>query len=306
MFKRLRHKLLTDTNKNSLVLLYGTVLSQLLPLLFSPVLARLYTPAEFGAFSLFYGIVAILGNISAGKLDLALYTAGSHKNAVITAASGLTFCVTFSAVVFIACLIAVVFFSTEKLSVSAIVCIPLTVSFLGGANIMVALSNREKKFMIISRAKMILGAVWVLVNILLGFFATGAIGLIFGYCLGQFFSMVYLLHHNKDDLLSINFNSRIFKFNVIRNKNYSLIFLPAHLLNTASASAPAFFLSYLFSLNANGFFFKAARVGESPTNIIRNSLGNIFWQQASHNYITHGNARQTMQHFLLKLLFLGL
>lgn len=306
MFEKIRAKVFTETNKNSLVLLYGTVLSQALPLLFSPVLARLYTPAQFGAFSLFFGIVAILGNISAGKLDFALYTARSKQNAIITALSGLTFTIIFSSLVLLFCLGMIIFSSHEILSVNAIVCIPFTVFFLGGSNVLVALSNREKKFRQISRAKILLGAIWVLVNIIFGLISPNAIGLILGYCLGQLVSVWYLLYVNRKDIFSIGYNLRIFKFNIIRNKNYALIFLPAHLLNTASASAPSLFLSYLFGLSANGLFFKASRIGESPTSIIRSSLGNVFWQQASHDFITTGNARKTMMRFLPKLLTLGL
>jgi O-antigen/teichoic acid export membrane protein len=306
MIKGIKEKVFTEVNKNTLILLYGTVLSQALPLLFSPVLARLYTPAEFGAFSLFFGIVAIAGNIAAGKLDFALYTAGSKGNAITTALTGILFTLIFSSIVFVACLFYLGIADIGKLPIASIFCIPVTVLSLGCSNVLVALSNREKKFKHISRAKILLGAIWVLINIIFGFLDLGAMGLIFGYCIGQLVSCGYLLLINRQDFYLVRYTRKTFKFNVLRNKNYAFIFLPAHLLNTASASGPAFFLSYFFSLNANGFFFKSARVGESPTSVIRSSLGNVFWQKASHDYITTGNARSTMVQFFLKLCVVGL
>lgn len=306
MIKRIKSAVFTEANKNSIILLYGTVISQALPLVFSPILARLYTPAEFGAFSLFFAIVAVLGNISAGKFDLALYTSKTRHNAIITASTGIVFTILFGVFVFVCCGVVIAFLETDKLSALAVLCIPFTVFFLGSGNLMVGLSNREKRFKHISRAKIILGATWVIVNLAGGLVNGGAMGLILGYCLGQFFSSWYLYHVNKADIHSVNYNRRTFKFNVARNRNYAFIFLPAHLLNTFSASGPSFFLSYLFGLNDNGYFFKAARVGEAPTTVIRSSLGNVFWQQASQDYLTRGDARPVMKTFLAKLFFIGL
>ncbi len=160
----------------------------------------------------------------------------------------------------------------DKLPTAALFCIPVTVFALGSSNVLVAFGNRENGSSIFPDQNSVgrhLGvgkySMWTA--------KVGANGLILGYCLGQLISSAYLFLINKKDFLSVKFSVRVFKFSVLRNKNYAFIFLPAHLLNTASASGPAFFLSYFFSLNANGFFFKSARVGESLTSVIRSSLG---------------------------------
>ena len=108
MLANLKKKIFSDFNRNSLTMLYGTVIAQALPLIFSPVLARLYSPSDFGAFSLFYSIALVLGSVSTGKLDLALYTAKSRRNAVITFLSSIVFVSIFFGLVFVGC--AVVFF----------------------------------------------------------------------------------------------------------------------------------------------------------------------------------------------------
>lgn len=255
MLQRLRLILFSESNKNTFILLYGTVLSQALPLIFSPFLARLYSPAEFGAFSLFFGIIAILGNISAGKLDLALYTAKTKDNAIATALTGLVFTALITTLITIGCLFVAFFSVLEKLSIAAVICIPFTVFFLGSSNILTALSNREKKFKNISNSKILLGVLWVAVNLVLGFLDVNEMGLILGYCIGQFAAVAYLFYMMRNEIASVRYNFVTFKFNLLRNRNFALIFLPAHLLNTASASAPSFFLSYFFGLNANGLFF---------------------------------------------------
>jgi O-antigen/teichoic acid export membrane protein len=305
MLKRIKGIFLTDVNRNSFVLLYGTIISQALPLAFSPILARLYTPAEFGAFSLFYGISSVLGNMSAGKFDLALYTAKSKVNATITALSGMVFTLIITLTLFLICLVISAFIEFESLTFGLILCIPFTVFSLGASQVVVAFSNREKRFKDISRSRIMLGATWVVVNLICGLLNWGSLGLVLGYCLGQTCSLYYLYYKNRSDIHQIKLTRNIFKFNVFRNRNFVFIFLPAHLLNTVSASAPTFFLSSLFGLSTNGYFFKAARIGEAPTGIIRSSLGNVFWQKASEDFINNGNTRKLMRQFLFKLIILA-
>lgn len=296
---------ITDVNKNSFILLYGTFISQALPLAFSPVLARLYTPAEFGAFSLYYGVSAIFGNIAAGKFDMALYTAKSSINATITAFSGFIFAIMITALLLAILLGTFAFADFGRLTLGLVICIPFTVFALGTNQILVAFGNRAKRFRDISRAKIILGSTWVSVNLVGGLAGWSAFGLALGYCLGQVFSLVYLYYKNRADFIGVPFSPKTFKFNILRNKNYVFIFLPAHFINIASANAPALFMSYFFGLSTNGYFFKAARVGESPTGIVKNSIGNVFWQKASEEFISHGNTRHTMMQFLVKLLVLA-
>ena len=43
--------------KNFLILFKGSFLAQLIPLFFSPIIARIYTPEQFGILALFVSIV---------------------------------------------------------------------------------------------------------------------------------------------------------------------------------------------------------------------------------------------------------
>ena len=50
----------SEFNRNVLTLASGATIAQLIPILSSPILTRFYTPNEFGLFSLFVAITAIL------------------------------------------------------------------------------------------------------------------------------------------------------------------------------------------------------------------------------------------------------
>ncbi|MBK7683641.1 MAG: hypothetical protein IPJ26_14755 [Bacteroidetes bacterium] len=56
--------------KNVLVLLTGTGLGQFITLLASPILSRIYSPAEYGVFTLFVSTASMMAAISAARYDL--------------------------------------------------------------------------------------------------------------------------------------------------------------------------------------------------------------------------------------------
>ena len=58
--------------KNFLVLFKGSFLAQFIPLILSPVIARIYTPQEFGVLALFVSIVTIIGSVINGRYEQAI------------------------------------------------------------------------------------------------------------------------------------------------------------------------------------------------------------------------------------------
>src|SRR5690606_10051019 len=58
--------------KNVFTLLSGTAFGQLIPILISPILTRLYTPEEIGAYSIFFATSNILAIVATGRLEFAI------------------------------------------------------------------------------------------------------------------------------------------------------------------------------------------------------------------------------------------
>lgn len=57
---------------NLLALLTGTSISQFLALLCMPLLTRLYDPDAFGRFGIFFALIAILGTLSTGRMEMTI------------------------------------------------------------------------------------------------------------------------------------------------------------------------------------------------------------------------------------------
>src|SRR5690606_30650583 len=58
--------------KNVFTLLSGTAFGQLIPILISPILTRLYTPEEIGTYSIFFATSNILAIVATGRLEFAI------------------------------------------------------------------------------------------------------------------------------------------------------------------------------------------------------------------------------------------
>ncbi|WP_432745494.1 oligosaccharide flippase family protein [Methylobacter sp. G7] len=63
-------------------LMSGTLVAQLVMLAFVPILTRLYSPAEFGVYSLFFSVSNVLGMVSSLKYDQAIMLPRSDRNAL--------------------------------------------------------------------------------------------------------------------------------------------------------------------------------------------------------------------------------
>ena len=67
--------------KNILTLLKGSVLAQLIPLIISPFITRLYTPKELGLLAIFSSISVICGSVVNGRYEQALVLVKTEKEA---------------------------------------------------------------------------------------------------------------------------------------------------------------------------------------------------------------------------------
>jgi O-antigen/teichoic acid export membrane protein len=70
MFKRLPGQ--AELYRNTLILILGTGLGQAVPILLQPILRRVYTPEEFGAFAVYFSMISILTVIANFRYDLAI------------------------------------------------------------------------------------------------------------------------------------------------------------------------------------------------------------------------------------------
>ena len=72
---------MSEFRNNIIKLFSGTVIAQALPLAISPILARIYTPEEFGLLTIFLSILTIGNTIVTAKYEVAIYLPRTDKAA---------------------------------------------------------------------------------------------------------------------------------------------------------------------------------------------------------------------------------
>ena len=78
-----------STLRSVTLLLSGSALSQALPILVSPIVTRLYSPADFGVFAIFSTVLGLIGPIANLRYDLSIVMPDDETKAVELAAIGI-------------------------------------------------------------------------------------------------------------------------------------------------------------------------------------------------------------------------
>ena len=78
----MRSKIKSEFTRNVLTLMTGTTISLAIPIAISPVLTRIYTPQDFGVFTLYMAITTIIAVLVTGRYELAIMLPKKDENAV--------------------------------------------------------------------------------------------------------------------------------------------------------------------------------------------------------------------------------
>jgi len=273
----------------------GTFIAQLIPVIISPVLTRIYSPEHFGVFSLFLSIVSFLSVIVTGRYELAIMIPAEEDKAkdVVT----LTLIITAVGTVISGILILIfgeAFLSFFNLTAFPQILwfIPATVFFTGFYQIFNYWENRLSRYRILSINRILRSVITSVLSIYLIYFVSPFYGLIIAYFTGLSISTIFLGFDFLRNLERSNFSSSKLKSIARRFVGFPKYMLPAHTLNTASSNLPMMFITSFFGVVFSGYFALINRVVIGPMSIITSSYADVFRQQASKLYAEKGEFRQ--------------
>lgn len=181
---------------NVIKLFSATLLGQILGIAFSPVLSRLYSPAEFGNFQLFFSIVSIIAIMACFSYQGAINLPEKDDDAAkIVILSFCCICITTvtTSVFFI-------FFSTEIANFlnapglsNLLFLVPLAVVVNCVAYVMGFWLSRRQQFGTIAIANLTSSITGKTTSVVLGFLSATQYGLIFGTIINDFTIVLVLL-----------------------------------------------------------------------------------------------------------------
>ncbi len=274
--------------KNSLVLISGTVIAQIIPLIMQPVLKHIYTPEDFGVFEVYYRILSILAAVITFKYELGIVQQKNKKHAetlfVISLLNGFAITFILSVLYFLFQENILIFFKIPE-KFNYIFYILFFSAFLFSVSVS---SNylllRTKQFKVITSGKIIRRFNEALVQIS-SLYKHFPAFLFLGDLIGN---ISYLINA----LFGYKFNLKEFKKNInfkrifISYKNqfyltkYNLI---PNLLNAFVLSSLTFLTLSNFAINTVGYLELALKILLIPSSMVSVSVGQGLLQKIAAN-----------------------
>lgn len=284
--------------RNVLTVMSGTMLAQAIPVLISPVLTRLYSPAQLGGLALFISLIAVGVVLATGRFELAVLIPGSNREAFDLTLIGIGLAFVVSTVAWIGLAIFAALPSREAASFGPLgvwgYALPLGVLLFGVYQCLSYWNNRGKRFAALSLSKVAQSGTMCTAQVAAGLAGAGSAGLIGGYVLGQVAANALLVRSTVRDVAgSVRRPSFTRAIAVARRHvDFPRYMIPGQLANVASLQMPVLLLTLLYGPAIAGFYSLAERVLVLPSSIIGTAIGDVYRQRAAEQYQATGQCRE--------------
>lgn len=295
-----------------LKLVSGTTIAQVIGILITPILTRLYAPDAFGTLALFISITSILGVIACMRYELAIILPESDEEAVNLLGVSLSFTVLLSLLT-----IPVIWWGRipilNLLNAQGLApylwFIPPMVLVAGAFLALNYWNSRTKCFGRLSVARVIQSSSVHLIKLGAGFagYVTGDV-LIGANVIGQAIATLILAGQIwRDDaklfLRSISWEGMW--YGIKRHRRFLLISTWTALLNTIAWQIPVILLTAFFSSEVVGHYSMASRLLHLPMGLIGGAIAQVFFQRAAEAQIK-GDLASLVEKTFQQLVNLGL
>ena len=291
--------------RNSFKLMLGTVLSQLIIILISPVLTRIYAPADFGLFALFSSIGLMLSSVAAARYDMAVVIASDKKESFSLMQLSLILTLLFSILMFI--IVAV--WNTEICNVLGnqaisfwLYFIPVSILMISVNSIFIGWYNREKEYNVIATNRILRTGSMTFLNLIIGYVRKSGLGLLVGQLTGDLISSLTLIIRflKRNGHTEFRESRKDMMASAKKYSDFPVYSMPTILLDTASKQIPVLLIARWFSDSMTGLYFFALRILSIPTAFFGQAVSQTFFPEFNEK-IALGN--KEAKQFILKIWF---
>jgi len=265
----------------------GIIIAQIITVITTPIITRLYPPADFGVLAVFSSTLTIIVIAGGFRYDSALPLPKEDTDAANLFVL-FVLILSVSTIIFIGVILLFgdFFFSLFHAEDLQPYFFLLIVGFFG-TGIYRALTywvTRRRDYVRITHTKINQSVGGVVGKIILGFLSFGPLGLIIGYILSQCMGITTLLKKmwSKDRHLFRHISREKMMAMAKEYRQFPLYSFPAAIFNTIATAAPAILLSSIYGFEVAGFFGLAYSMIGLPGSLISGSLAQVYYAEASH------------------------
>ena len=270
--------------KNVITLFSGTASASALPILFSPIIARLYTPEQFGVYAIITAILNVFSNVAGGRYEMAVMLpkkAQDSKNIIALTS--------FVAAVFSILLLIGILIFNEQLK--AYFDVPLLKDWLFIVPFFLWLMAmykplnywlaKFKAFNYSATAKFVQGLGIALATILLGWIGYEA-GLILGYFLGWIgFVLALFFLAQRAGMKNHKVTVKRAKELASEYREFPVLNVVPTFLNDLAVQLAIFIITAVYSAEETGFYNFSRQYAFVPMSLIATTVGTVYFQRIS-------------------------
>lgn len=259
----------------------ATAAGQLIVVLASPILTRLYRPEEFGVFAVFSALLGLIAVASSLRYELAIpiirYQLGAFHLMTLAMAVNLAF--SFLALLAAAVLRHPIAAWTKTPSLASYLwLLPVAVFLFGMVRALNYWAIRQQNYRQVAVTKVFQGVANVGIQISAGVAQYGAMGLIAGQICGQLAGMVSLARFAlKTFPERARLSARRMRAVAARHRNFARFDTPASIIDTMSEQLPSVLFAVLFNPAVAGFFMLAQRTLSIPVSLLGQAVGQVLY-----------------------------
>ena len=297
--------------RNVVTLMTGTTIAQAIPIGISPILSRIYSPADFGLLAFYLSIVAIVAVIATGRYEMAIMMPPKDDEDEVRV---IVFVATvIMLLIALISLALVVIFNSQIANMLSrpeisiwLYFVPISVFLTGSYQILNYLLIRQSKFKQLSINKVCFSAISGPSQVGLGLLGFGALGMLASN-IGSYLITIWMIFKSKDvrDVFKLCGRKEA-EYVAAKYVRYPKFDIPATLINIVANQLPLLAIGKYLGLGVLGHYSLMNKTVMAPIGLISNSLLDVFKQRATDDYLKHGNCKDIYLKVLIKLLLLGI
>ncbi|MBI3928380.1 MAG: oligosaccharide flippase family protein [Armatimonadetes bacterium] len=285
-------------------------LGQLVALLVSPLLARLYDPGAFGVFSIFTAVAGILASFATGRYDQALLLEEQDSRAADLLTLATRVCMaTCLSLWLLLWLLRPLLLSRFSVDPAVAYWLPLTPALTFGVAMLFALNawfNRTRSYRLIAGSKAFQSVFGHLVMVTLGFAGWGAAGLVWGTIAGYLGAILWMGLLVRRAVLPYRPTAQALRQAARDHRDFPLYSAPANLIQFLCSYSILFGTMFFYSAEWIGLFALAQRVTVAPLILVRDSIVQVFSRELTLRPVHRRSALYLKTLGLSVLVFSGL
>lgn len=264
----------------------GTAAAQALAIAASPILTRIYKPADFGLLQVFISLTSLAVIASTGRYEIAILLPEDEQTSIdVLVLAILLVCATAmltAAVVLVAHFHWI--FPASVIGLKGYLWL-LPVSVFGGGLYLVLSywAMRHDGYPQIAKSKLTQAGSQIATQLGIGLLVHGPSGLLIGDTIGRVMGSGRFVRDlwigSSARIRSVRFSSVI--QNLVRYRNFPLVSLWGALINSSGLALPSLFLAQYYGTQGTGWFALVNRVFGVPSALIGMSIAQIYASKAA-------------------------